>query len=248
MKCEHCGNNLQIEDRFCPCCGQPNPFAVQHQKEMQRFSREFRQTQQNVLEQSERFNRHTVRITILAVLVAACAVMAFFCLRADDIRYRQEERQLAARADEYRTQIDALMKERRYTDLYNYMDGNRLYYTNALSEYDTVYTASMFYQRFYENLMMLKTKAVNDKVYTYYTEEELLEELSGDLFRIYETMEVNEYHPEEFTEDKMAYMTDLADTAGQLLVRYAGITEEEAARIPEMTEARLNVMLEDAYE
>ena len=43
-------------------------------------------------------------------------------------------------------------------------------------------------------------------------------------------------------------MRDMADTAGQMLVRYTGITEEEAAQIPEMSMARLNVMMEDAYE
>ena len=35
MKCEHCGYNLQLEDRFCPYCGKPNPFAAQHQREME---------------------------------------------------------------------------------------------------------------------------------------------------------------------------------------------------------------------
>ena len=98
MKCEHCGYNLQIEDSFCPYCGQPNPFAVRHQREMQHFSREFQKTKQDVLEKSSRFNRRTVRITITAVLIAACAVMAFLCAAADDIRYMQNEKKIEAGA------------------------------------------------------------------------------------------------------------------------------------------------------
>ena len=85
MKCQHCGNNLNIEDRFCPYCGQPNPFAVKHQEEMDRYEKDYQETKEDVLEQSSRFNRHTVRITIIAVLVALIAVTCFLLAKADDI-------------------------------------------------------------------------------------------------------------------------------------------------------------------
>ena len=76
MKCQHCGNNLNIEEIFCPYCGQPNPFAVKHQEAMRRFEKDYERTKKDVLEQSTRFNRHTVRITILAVLLALIAATA----------------------------------------------------------------------------------------------------------------------------------------------------------------------------
>lgn len=248
MKCEHCGYNIQIEDRFCPYCGQPNPFAVQHQREMQRFSNEFLKTKEEVLEQSSRFNRRTVRITILAVLVAACAVMGFLCVRADDIRWMKMEKQAAAEAPKYRKALEDMMNERRYADVYYYMNRNQLSYADAFREYDAVYMSSADYAMFYEDLMTLIAKSHGGEAYAYYSEEELMENIARHITEIYDGMEENEYHPEEYTEEKKAYMSDLADTAVDLLVRYIPLTEEEAEQIPGMTMARLSVLLEDAYE
>ena len=248
MKCEHCGSNLQIEDSFCPYCGQPNPFAVRHQREMQHFTKEFQKTRQDVLEQSSRFNRRTIRITILAVLVAACAVMAFLCATADEIRYSQAEKKIAAEADRYRKEISVLMEKRDFVGLYTYMERNHLSYSEALHEYDAVYLTSMHYARLYEDLMILLAKAHDSEAYTYYREEELIEDIARVVGSISEAMEENDWHPEEFTEEKKAYMEDLRDTAGSLLVRYMHITEEEAEQLSSMSEARRAVLLEDAYE
>ena len=248
MKCKHCGNDLQIEDRVCPFCGQPNPFAVRHQQEMQRFAREFEETREDVLEQSGRFNRRTVRITILAVLIAACAVMTVLCFAADGIRYWREDKKIAADADLYRAELDRMIEERSYTGVYDYISERRLSGADLMREYDAVWMASMCYHRFYVNLMMLAQKTADPDAYTYYSESELFEEIAESVRGIYEEMQEDPYHPEAYTEEKMAYMRDMADTAGQMLVRYTGITEEEAAQIPEMSMARLNVMMEDAYE
>jgi len=248
VKCEHCGYNLQIEDSFCPYCGQPNPFAVRHQKEMQHFSREFQKTKQDVLEKSSRFNRRTVRITITAVLIAACAVMAFLCAAADDIRYMQNEKKIEAEAQHHKAEINTLMEERDYAGLYNYMDRNHLSYSQALREYDAVYLTSMQYVRLYENLMILLSKAQDEEVYEYYQKEELIESIAGEIGSISEAMEENDFRPEEFTEEKKEYMEDLRDMTGRLLVRYLHITEEEAEQLPSMSQARRSVLLEDAYE
>ena len=44
MKCKYCGNNLNIEDKFCPYCGRPNPFAQKHQEEMERYEKDYSET------------------------------------------------------------------------------------------------------------------------------------------------------------------------------------------------------------
>ena len=109
MKCQHCGNNLNIEDKYCPYCGQPNPFAVKHQEEMERFEKDYQETKEDVLEQSSRFNRHTVRITIIAVMVALIALTCFLLAKADDIRWWQMEKAIEAEAPAHREAIQQLM-------------------------------------------------------------------------------------------------------------------------------------------
>lgn len=44
MKCPGCGSNLTIDDEKCLFCGQENPFAKKHRKEMRHFTKEFNKT------------------------------------------------------------------------------------------------------------------------------------------------------------------------------------------------------------
>ncbi len=248
MKCQHCGNNLNIEDRFCPYCGEPNPYAVKHQKEMDRFEKDYRETKKDVLEQSSRFNRHTVRITILAVLVALIALTAFMIAKADDIRWWQEERKVASQADLHSARIDELMEERNYDGVYAYMNRNRLTYSSSLRKYDAVYETSTNYKMFYDNLLSLQAKKHDSEKYRYYTEAELIEQASTNIFRIYESMEVNEYNEEAYTGERMEYMEALRDRMEVMVSGYFGISLDEAKGMRTMSESRINVMLEDRYE
>ena len=248
MKCEYCGNNLQIEDRVCPFCGKPNPFAKQHQKEMDRFSRKFEKTRADVLKESARFNRKTVRITILSVLVALCAVFALLCARADDIRYDRQEKAIEQDAPQIRKTIDEMMEAGDPCMLYRYVSVNRYSYSDALREYDAVISVSLYYDRFYENLMMLNAKKQDPSRYTYTTAAELLEGIAASVRRIHESMQENKYHPEMHSAEKKAYMERVCDTVRVMLTGYLHLTDEEAGQIFELSEARLNVMLEEAYE
>ena len=247
MKCEYCGNNLQIEDKVCPFCGKPNPFAKQHQKEMDRFSRKFEKTRADVLEQSARFNRKTVRITILAVLVALCAVLAFLCARADDIRYDRQERAVERKAPQIRAAVDEMMEAGDPCGLYRYVSVNHYSYTDALREYDAVISVSMYYDHFYEYLMTLNAKKQDPSRYKYSTEEDLLENLSNSIHRIHENMQENKYHPEMHSAEKMAFMEGVCDNVKVMLRGYLHLTEEEAEQVFTLSAARLNVMLEEAY-
>ena len=94
MKCKHCGSNLNIEDKFCPYCGEPNPYATLHQKEMDKYKKDYQATKRDVLEQSSRFNRRTVKVTIIAIMVALIAAVMVLIFNVDNIRYWKEDRDI----------------------------------------------------------------------------------------------------------------------------------------------------------
>ena len=248
MKCKHCGNNLNIEDKFCPYCGQPNPYAVKHQEEMERYDRDYRETKADVLEQSSRFNRHTVRITIIAVLVALIAAVGVLFAKADDIRWWQMEKEVESRTPEFAAEIDRLMEERDYLGISYYFSVNKITYTSAMREYDAVYDTSSRYRTFYENLMTLQARKADPESYRYYTESELIEDISKNIHSLYEYMKPNDYNKEAYEGDKMEYMEALRDHMEILVSGYFGLTPEEAREMRTMTVSRINVMLEDNYE
>ncbi len=247
MKCQHCGSNLNIEDNVCPYCGQPNPFAEKHQAAMRHFENDYEKTKREVLEQTARFSKHTIRITILAVLVALIAAAAVFLIKADDIRWRMEEKQVESHAAEHRAAVSKLMEDRDYLALYSYFSKTNIRYSNALREFDAVSDCSFQYRQFYENLMILQEKNADPENYRYYSETELLEDIANEIRRINECMEPQTYNEEAYTEEKMAYMEDLRDSMETLVEGYFGLSREEAVDMRGMTVARINVLLEDCY-
>ena len=248
MKCQHCGNNLNIEDKFCPYCGQPNPFAVKHQEEMERFEKDYQETKEDVLEQSSRFNRHTVRITIIAVLVALIAVTCFLLAQADNIRWWQMEKAIKAEENVHREAIQQLMEDRDYLSLCSYFNRNHITYTDSLREYNAVFDTTTRYRMFYDNLMTLQAKKADEENYRYYTEGELIEDISRNIRALYDYMEPQDYNEEAYEEDKMAYMEDMRDQMEIMVAGYFGLTPEEAEGMRSMNASRINVLLEDSYE
>ena len=249
MKCEHCGSNLNIEDKVCPFCGSPNPFAQQHQKEMEKFSKDYRKTKEDVLEQSTRFNKRVMRATILAVLVALCAVMAVLCFKADDIRWWRMEKDIQAQAGVHTTQLDELMEMRDYLGFEYYYQKNGLSYTDSFREYDAAADASWDYRRFYEDLLRLLARNEEENVYTYYSEEELLADIAKDISALYQCLDEESYRFSEgaLAHDKVAYIEDAIRSMEALVQAYFGISAGEASGMRSMTPARIEVMLEDAY-
>ena len=247
MKCQHCGNNLNIEENFCPYCGQPNPFAVKHQEAMRRFEKDYERTKKDVLEQSTRFNRHTVRITILAVLLALIAATAILLIKADDIRWWRMEKRVEAQADRHREAIGRLMDERDYLGVYSYISKNDIRFTDTFREYDAVSDSTFQYRQFYSNLMMLQAKKTDTEAFRYYSEAELLENMAQEIYRINECLVPQSYNEAAYTAEKMEFVEGVRDRVETMTESYFGLSREEALATRDMTVARINVLLEDSY-
>lgn len=248
MKCQYCGNNLNIEDKFCPYCGRSNPFAVKHQEEMERYEKDYQKTKKEVLEQSSRFNRRTVKITVIAVLVALIAISCFLLAKSYDIRWWNMERSIASEAETHRQAVQQLMEARDYQALCSYVSENRITYTDDLKEYEAVFNTTQQYRRFYDYLMILQSKKADEEKFKYYSESELLEGVAKSINSLYEYMEPQKFNPEAYQGDKMEYMEDLREHTEIMVSGYFGISPEEAAGMRSMTVSRINVLLEDCYE
>ena len=248
MKCQNCGANLNLEDRFCSYCGEPNPFAVRHQEQMERYEKDYRETRKAVLEQSSRFNRRTVNITVIAVLTALIALCGLLYARADDIRWWKMERAVASQAEVHRQELDRLMEARDYPALNSYCRRNRIDYSDALREYDAVSDMTYRYMSFYDELMTLQGKRADSGAFQYISESELTERIAVSIYSVYEAMEPRVYNAEAFQGERMAYMEDLRDHMEIMVSGYFGISPEEAAGMRDMTQTRIAVLLEESDE
>ncbi|MBR5766260.1 MAG: hypothetical protein IKX95_05705, partial [Lachnospiraceae bacterium] len=152
MKCEHCGNNLSLEDKVCPYCGKENTLAQKHNKDMAKFEKDYAVVKNEVLTNSRRLNGLTVRITVIAVLVALIAALILCIGGSFDIRSAREERMIRAHLNEHKANIESFMDSKNYLGLYYYFQANRLAYSESLEDYYMAYSASNCYNQLLEYL------------------------------------------------------------------------------------------------
>ena len=246
MKCEYCGANLQIEDAKCPHCGRETPHYIKHRSDMQAYQADYQSTKQEVLENASKLNRRNVHITVIAILVALCAVAAAFCFFSDDIRYAREEREIARNRSVYEAQIRTLMEEGAFMDLHDYANRNHISYTDAFHEYTKVFSVSMYATFCYRYTMEFVTEGVNEKY-------ETLDERCGTIARqvrgVYDARKRESYDKDEyFTADKTAFMDETVKKTELLLKAYFGLTDKEIAALPDLSEARIAVLLAEGVE
>ncbi len=243
MKCSYCGSSLQIEDEKCPHCGAPNPHYIRHRQDMRAYEQDFESTKSEVLENTSRLGRRTVRIAVTAVLVALCAVAFVLCLMGDDIRYARQEKQIVRDRAVHESQLHDYMDRTDILGLYEYASSHRLTYTEAMREYDKVFSASMYYRYVYEYTMELMTEGVNER---YESVGQRCESIAKSALSVYETRTPQTYDkPETYEGEKGEYLDRVVSQTELILRGYFHLTEEETTGIPEMTHSRLAVLLEE---
>ncbi len=250
MKCPYCNNNLNIEDKFCPYCGKENQFAKEHQESMEQYDADYSATKKDVIAETKRFQTKTIRITILAVMAAVAAAFLILAMSADDINYSRREKAVLAKADRHKAALNALMEERDYLAVDEYLDANHMSYARGFEEYYAVEQASHYYSYFYGSLLELLSRRLDEPDRTYYTsDQEILTEIGGHIGKINEACKVEKWYEEKgcYTPEKMAYMNDLQTQVAVLVSAYLNVSQEDAEQLASMSEARIIVLLEESY-
>lgn len=248
MKCKQCGSNLNIEDKFCPYCGTPNPFAVQHQREMEAFTKEFNDTKDEVIKTTGAKGKRAGRMTVLAVLALLVAIMFILVIRADEIRYWREEKKIDSKKAEYTQEIEQYMANGDYLGLSHYTNEKRLKWSSTFDEYDKVFYGAQYYERTYSYCVQLMQ--FDYQSYSYGSKTELLEYTSENLYRLFENAKEDEYDSKRhyFDGNRRAFIDGSVEQGKLLAKTFFGLSDEEVAELPNMTEARITVLLEDSYE
>ncbi len=242
MKCEHCGNNLSLEDKVCPYCGKENKLASRHNKDMAKFKKDYDSVKNEVLENSRKFNGFTVRITAVAVLIALIAIM-IICLGNDhNIRMAREVKLIRAHKAEFLEDINKFIDDRDYLSLHYYFQVNRLVYSAEFDDFYIAYTASSSYNQLLENLGYLIRED------SYVSDEEAMEHIAGVMERLIEMREPeSDYEKKKYynNERSIAYVNDLISHSEILIRGYFGLSADDIRKFETLSKARKQVMLEE---
>ena len=245
MKCEHCGNNLSLEDKVCPYCGRENKLAAKHNQDMDKYEEDYASVKKEVLSNSRRFNGFTARLTIAAILIALLASVLVAYGHKYDIRSAREERQILAHYNEHKATIDGLIRSRDHLGLYQYCRVNKLSYLREFDEYYAAYTASERYADICDQIFYL-----NEESPYYFKPEESFEEIASASQKINEMRKPqHEYENEKYysNQEVVAYINDLADHSDLIIRGYFGMDEEEMEAFKSMSKARKQLKLEEGW-
>ena len=247
MKCEHCGANLQIEDAFCPYCGKENPYARQHREDMAHYENAFHSTRSEVMENSRRFNRYTVKITIIAVLVALCAIAAAMHMWSYEIGNWILERKTAANHDSHIETVYAMLDDSDYQAAHEYIRANEINYTNDMREYQYLFSVIDYYDMTMKQLLYVYNWEETEYAYSSLDDEiSRLASLVGDM---YDAAVPYAYaDKEQFSADKTAYMQSAIEDMELMLNGYFQLSDEEAAALPDRTDMERSVLFKTHYE
>lgn len=155
MKCQSCNAHLSIDDEKCPYCGTPNPEAVKHRQDMQRFSGEFHRTKSSVLKTSTETAQKYVRIMVICILVVL-VITSFLILgnswnissAIKKSEAKRNHKEYTALLDQYEADGDAIS----FTTFY---EENNLYGIDYFEKYEHYYRAASNYQYIYYDLLEL---------------------------------------------------------------------------------------------
>lgn len=239
MKCSNCGSNLNIEDGKCAYCGTANPYFEKHRADMFRFRQDYEKTKKHILEKSSRFAGNSVRVTVIAILVAVDILMILLAGNVWSVMNSLEKISAERNADTHRARLEAYEAERNYIGLMDYYEEHNLYGSDSLSDFEVVYRVCSSYAYIYEYIVELGNED------SYLTDTDRIEYISDNLGYLYKYIEKDEYDPEECFEGEHGKLLEQVKYDLKVLfMAYANISEEEADLFPTMSDGRRQVALE----
>lgn len=241
MKCPNCGSNLTIDDEKCQFCGQANPFAVKHRREMKRFTREFNKTKENIMQESRKVNHWAAKITLIAVLVALNAVIMYFNVESYSVDRFFDRRRIEANYLTYKNELDKFEEERNYIAFCKYYETYELSRSDLMNEYRKVQSVCSNYASLYQYVLQMKTQDPE-----YYTTEDWLEYIAQTIGYMYDYYLPGEYSDaDQYKPVHQACMTDAVEQAEDLIQTYFNLTDEEIESFETLSNARRQILMEE---
>lgn len=244
LKCRYCGNNLSLEDVYCPFCGKKNEEAKKHASDMRRYQREFEETREEVYTTTKTYGVLYARIILMVILAAGIIASLVIASNSYSFRRARLERDAARNIEKYSQEMDQLLAEEDYLKFSEFCNFKEISsYTDGYEKYEYIISAASQFEYIYASLAEITYSGEN------HTLNYVIESLGDNLDYFYEyTSEERlerDYRQEYDAElTKQAFAGMEAQTA-QLLKTYLGLSDEEAEEFRGMTKARRSLVIEE---
>lgn len=234
MKCAKCGSNLEIDMAFCPYCGASNPVAEKHRADMAKYSKDYEKTKEEVIGNSKRFNTKTLKITVLAVTIAAVAATIILCIFMVDRGGRYSWKYIK-KDPEKEAMVKELVAECDYIGLYDYFESEhfRFDYGTENTDYNDLMRISTLYNELYVEILRTKQPMIN------------FNDVSGNITS--KIISINNYCKWKYKKEDITYfLSSMKRDMGLMLETYLGLSREQVESLDSLSDANLGLLIEEA--
>lgn len=241
MKCEFCGGNLSLEDKYCPHCGQINKHSQEHIREMGHFRKRFESTQDRVYGVTHAYTQLTVRIALICILIVLIILAVMLGTNAYSVMRDIRERNSNRKFDEYSEVMDSYLEKGEFAEFHYFCESNQIdWFESPYEAYAPVISAARDYSYIVDGIADMVCKEA---------EEEWEPKFLGSVvFSFYDRL-----NPENWSwyegadcEKNRKALEKMVNQVEGLLITYCGLTREQAENLSELNEARITVLLEEA--
>ena len=244
MRCKKCLHEIGPEELRCPYCGAENSYAVQHQKNMKRFKKDYKKTRNEVIRSAQSTRGLATRAAILIVLIIGCIIMTIVTsLNYVDPDPREANRRDAERhVDEYVSEAEEFLKRGEYTEFVSFMYAHDL---NNIARDKTDHLVSVSYvaQEYYECIQLMEEIILRS------TDPDYFDGLDTDIRNFcmyvdgfYEVLEVQRNRKK--SKEYHAYMDDMDAELRAAMRTYFSMDDQALEEFLSKTEAQKAVTLE----
>lgn len=229
MKCEKCGSNISINDKYCPNCGTRNDYGAKHVDAMKRFEKRFSDTEKDVRNRSGWFIKY---ITPMIVFVISLAVLILFLVLFADSGYGYAEKKIQNYNKKHAQEIDdkltGLMDEGEFSQIYmlEYIAEQKP--ADDSSEYGNGWNA---YYNALNNYCMMKKNIISWYVSgdDYYGESKV-STAARAINEFYVNISEKRYYSP--ASESVGYINDIKVELENFLRAYCGFTDEDIEQLP----------------
>lgn len=248
MKCKKCGGNIGIDEIRCPYCGEENPFAMQHEQNMEQYKERFDETGEEVVDSAKETERMAKKGGIIVVLIVVIIIMTIVAsFNYVDIDDRDDiKKEAKMDPDDHIAEIDAFLEKGEYMECVSYMYANDIMSAGA-DEYHDLRGVKYVASDYYECMKLMEKMIYRSDDEDYFDNlDTYIRSFSMHINSFYETYEV--WIDSKGSEKYRAYMEDMEYELKAAMSVYFKMNDEELNEFLSLSEANKAVRLEEVFD
>lgn len=178
MRCRNCNGELRFEDKFCPYCGTKNIDAMRHQKDMEKFKKDYESVKKDVLDTAATTTASRTRIfanlVLLVCVLLIPLLMTFIAMFVDDAITSKPL------TKEEETIFMNYIEDEEYVKAYHYSNSNDFYYKVDYDDELNFYIDSAYHytEVYYQLLAYIEHDYITDDYYENDVDKNLIQTIT----------------------------------------------------------------------